>query len=170
MPTGDMNKSKVLLANSVTQPQQKLMEDKLTPPTVTMERSSDSQRRRCGALLPPQQEGRCSWRTSVSPSLGSGVGHTPQGSQVRGGTASQWPGGRGHNAQGPGLSLAHRSKRCADGRKHVPWWKTGDRGPLQAPAFRAEHRGRSLPQPQIHPKGADGTTGQWLWRRFMDHR
>ena len=48
MPTGDMKKSKVLLVSSVTQPQQKLTKDKLTPPTVTLESSSDSEEKvRC---------------------------------------------------------------------------------------------------------------------------
>ena len=44
---------------------------------------------------------------------------------MRGGTASQWPGGRMPKAR---RSASHRSERCADGRKHVPPWKTGDRG------------------------------------------
>lgn len=61
--------------------------------------------------LPPLQQERRSSTTSVSQAWGAGVGHTPEGGRVRGGTASQWP----------------RGEKCADGRKYVPRWKIGDR-------------------------------------------
>lgn len=149
MPTGDTKKSKVLLVSSVTQPQPKLTKDKETPPTATLESSSDSQRRGCEPSA--TAAGQSLLPRPACPSLGGGGWDThPRSSRVRVGQPPNGPGARSVQTEG---------RMCHGG-------KIGDRGvPLQAtqaPAFREQHSDCSLQQLRIHPKGSNGTTGQWL--------
>lgn len=144
MPTGDTKKSKVLLVSSVTQPQPKLTKDKETPPTATLKAAVTH--RGEGASPPATAAGQSLLEVQRVPSLGGGVGHTPEGSRVEGGTASQWP----------------RARSVQTGREDVPRWKIGDRGPLQATpgtCLQTSIKDCSLQQLRIHPKAAMAPLG-----------